>query len=178
MSDHPLAPRVIDPQEAASREALRHLVAAYGHGIDRRDYGLVLSLYHEDATDDHTPYYSGSAKGYVEWLPSMMANWRATSHVMLSALYVIDGDRAEGEVVARAWHLTHDGTRQFVAWGRYADRYLCRDGIWRFAHRSFILDHAEDLPANAGDTFGSDGVATGRAGPDDPVYARLALFGG
>jgi hypothetical protein len=176
VSDHPLAPRAIDPDEAAAREALRHLVAAYGHGIDRRDWDLVRSLYHDDAIDDHRPYYRGSADGYVAWLPGMMAQWRATSHAMLSALYAIDGDRACGEVVARAWHLTACGTRQFVAWGRYADRYERRDGIWRFAHRAFILDHAEDLPAPVGDDFGSTGVATGRAGRDDPIYAWLPLF--
>jgi len=176
VSDHPLAPRRIDPGEAATREALRHLVAAYGHGIDRRDWALVRSLYHDDGTDDHTPYYSGPAAGYVAWLPGIMANWHATSHTALSALYVIDGDRAEGEIVARAWHLTLDGARQFIAWGRYADRYAQRDGVWRFAHRSFILDHAEDLPAHVGDDFGSAGVGTGRAGRDDPVYARLRLF--
>lgn len=43
----------------------------------RRDWCLVLSLYHEDGTVDRAPYYSGSAKGYVAWLPGMMANWRA-----------------------------------------------------------------------------------------------------
>jgi hypothetical protein len=176
VSDHPLGPRAIGPDEAATREALRHLMAAYGHGIDRRDWDLVRSLYHDDATDDHTPYYTGSVQGYVAWLPGMMAQWRATSHAMLSALYRIDGDRAEGEVVARTWHLTADGTRQFIAWGRYADRYTRREGIWRFAHRAFILDHAEDLPAPQGADYGSAGVATGRAGDDDPVYARLSLF--
>ena len=176
MSDHPLAPRAIDASEAATREALRHLVSAYGHGIDRRDYALVLSLYHPDAIDDHRPYFTGPATDYVAWLPTMLANWAATSHVALSALYAIDGDRAEGEVVARAWHLTADRTRQFVAWGRYADRYERRDGAWRFAHRAFILDHAEDLPANSGDDFGSAGVAVGAAGREDPVYGLLPMF--
>ena len=176
MSDHPLAPRAIDVDEAATREALRHLVAAYGHGIDRRDYDLVLSLYHADAIDDHRPYFTGLAADYVAWLPSMLANWAATSHVALSQLTTINGNHAEGEVVARAWHLTADRTRQFVAWGRYADRYECRNGVWRFAHRAFILDHAEDLPANAGSDFGSAGVAVGSAGPDDPVYGLLRSF--
>jgi SnoaL-like domain len=50
-----LAPRTLSVQEAADREALRHLVTAYGHGIDRRDYGLLRTLYHDDAVDDHTP---------------------------------------------------------------------------------------------------------------------------
>lgn len=171
-----LAPHVIGPQELADRMALRHLADAYGHAIDRRDYALLRTLYHPDAVDDHAPYYTGSASGFIDWLPGMMANWQATMHTVMSALYAIDGDRAEGELATRAWHLTLDGTRQFIAWGRYTDHYEKRDGIWRFARRSLILDHAEDLPANAGDDFGSEGVGTGKAGADDPVYARLPLF--
>lgn len=162
--------------EVLAREALRHLVTAYGHAIDRRDYALLRTLYHDDGIDDHTPYYSGPASGYVDWLPGMMANWRATMHTALSALFVVQGDRAEGEVAARAWHLTADGARQFVAWGRYTDQYERRDGIWRFTRRSFILDFTEDLPAGRGSDFGSDGVGTGRAGADDPVHARLQWF--
>lgn len=171
-----LAPRPISGAELADREALRHLVAAYGHGIDRRDWDLLRTLYHDDAVDDHTPYYCGSASGYIDWLPSMMANWQATRHTALSCLFALDGDRAQGEISAQAWHLTPDGARQFVAWGRYADHYERRDGIWRFARRSFVLDFAEDLPAQVGDGFGSDGVATGCAGGGDPVYERLSLF--
>ncbi|MBS0474227.1 MAG: nuclear transport factor 2 family protein [Proteobacteria bacterium] len=171
-----LAPHIVTAEEAADREALRHLVAAYGHAIDRRDYALLRLLYHDDAVDDHTPYYCGSASGYVDWLPTMMAHWQATMHTALSMLFAIDGDRAEGEITARAWHLTADGARQFVAWGRYADQYQRCEGVWRFARRSFILDFSEDLPAPAGGDFGSEGVATGRAGPDDPVHARLRMF--
>lgn len=176
MSDAALAPRPVGVEDLADRAALRHLVDAYGHGIDRRDYALLATLYHDDAVDDHSPYFCGPARDYIAWLPGMMASWRATMHIALAALFVLDGDRAEGEVRALAWHLTSDGTRQFVAWGRYADHYEKRDGIWRFARRSFILDHAEDLPVAAGSDFGSDGVGAGCAGPQDPVYARLALF--
>ncbi len=181
MSDAPdgagtIYPHIISMNEAADRMALQHLVCAYGHGIDRRDYALVQSLYHVDAIDDHSPYYCGPAKGYVEWLPTMMANWRATSHIMLNMVFLFDGDRAEGIISARAWHLTADGTGEFVAWGRYADSYEKRDGIWRFAHRFFVLDSTEERPAGGQDSFGTEGVETGKAGRDDPLYARLTLF--
>ena len=171
-----LAPHAIGTQEAADRAALAHLVAAYGHGIDRRDYALLRSLYHPDAEDDHTPYYCGSAQGYIAWLPGMMAQWSTTSHAALSCLFVVDGDVAQGVIGARAWHLTLDRQRQFIAWGRYADHYERREGVWRFARRSFILDWAEERAAASGDDFGSKGVAVGRAGADDPVYGRLSMF--
>lgn len=157
--------------------ALRRLVDAYGHGIDRRDFALLRTLYHDDGIDDHSPYFVGSASDYIDWLPSMLANWSATSHIMLSALFLIDGDRAEGIVNARAWHLTADRKREFIAWGRYADRYERRDGVWRFAHRFFVLESVEDREAGGGDDFGSTGVATSAPGADDPIYQRLPLFG-
>lgn len=177
MSEHgALAPHAITVDEMVARESLRHLVAAYGHAIDRRDWSLLRTLYHDDGVDDHTPYYCGPVDGYIAWLPSMMASWRATMHAAMSCLFAVDGAHAQGEITARAWHLTTDGARQFVAWGRYADHYAKRDGVWRFAKRSFILDFAEDLPVANGDDFGSEGVGTGRAGADDPVFARLPLF--
>jgi hypothetical protein len=163
--------------EATDRAELLHLVAAYCHGIDRRDYPLVASLYHDDAVDDHTPYFTGSAADYVAWLPQMLAQWRMTSHRIVTSLLLIDGDQAEGEHAATAYHETLDGTRAFVANGRYVDRCSRRDGIWRFAHRSFILDWVEDRPIVAGDDFGSAGVAVGAAGANDPVYGRLPRFG-
>lgn len=171
-----LLPHTIGGGEATDRLALQHLAAAYGHGIDRRDYALVRSLYHDDAIDDHAPFFTGSADDYVAWLPSIMAGWSATAHTALSMLFLIDGDVAEGEVTARAWHLTLDGTREFIAWGRYADRYARREGVWRYTHRSFILDWTEDRAVGPRDAFGTDGVALARAGSDDPVYSRLARF--
>ena len=171
-----LAPHAPTVEEMLARSALRHLVSAYGHAIDRRDYPLLRSLYHDDAIDDHSPYYCGSASGYVEWLPSMLANWSATAHSMIDALFIVDGDSAEGVVTARAWHRTADGNRIFIAWGRYADRYEKRQGIWRFAHRFFVLDATEEHCANERDSFDTQGVELGRSGADDPIYRRLPLM--
>ncbi len=162
--------------EVLDRIALQHLVTAYGHGIDRRDYTLLRSLYHDDAVDDHSPYYCGPATGFIDWLPTMLATWSATSHSMINMLFLIDGDQAEGVITARAWHRTADGKRAFIAWGRYADRYQRRGGIWRFAHRFFILDSTEEHEVADDDDFGTEGVATGRAGADDPIYKGLPMF--
>jgi len=163
-------------EEMLDRVALQHLVSAYGHGIDRQDYALLRSLYHEDAIDDHSPYFCGPASDFIDWLPTMLATWSATSHAMVDTLFLLDGDRAEGIVTARAWHRTADGKRTFIAWGRYADRYEKREGIWRFVHRFFILDATEEHETAAEHGFGTEGVETGRAGADDPVYRRLPMF--
>ncbi|WP_240198191.1 nuclear transport factor 2 family protein [Novosphingobium sp. P6W] len=157
--------------------ALGHLVSAYGHAIDRQDFFLLRSLYHDDAVDDHTPYYCGSAGGFVEWLPSMLANWSATAHTMIDKLFLIDGDYAEGVISARAWHLALDLQTTLVAWGRYADRYEKRQGVWRFKHRFFVLDHAEEAVFSRIESFDAHGVELGRPNGDDPIYRRLPLIG-
>lgn len=169
-------PHVVTADEAADRLALQHLAAAYGHGIDRRDWALVESLYHPDAIDDHRPFFSGSPADYCRWLPSMMANWRRTQHSVSNMLFLIDGDRAEGELVALAYHETLDGTRAIASHGRYADRYEKRDGVWKYLHRCFVLDWTDEYPLQKESAF-ADGVRLGRADAGDPVYDALPMLG-
>lgn len=163
--------------EAADRLALQHLAAAYCHGIDRRDWALVRSLYHDDAVDDHRPFFHGSADDYCAWLPGMMANWRRTAHSIDNMLFLIDGDHAEGEMGTKAYHETLDGTRAIIAYGRYADRYEKRNGVWRYIHRCLVLDWSEERPLPAEESDFAAGVRLGQAGKDDPVYEALPMIG-
>lgn len=171
-----LAPTALELAEALDRIALQKLAWAYCHGIDRRDLKLVRSLYHDDAVDDHGAMFRGSPDEYVAWLPSMLANWQATSHVIANMNFLIAGDQAEGELVTMAWHRTADGRRDIIAHGRYLDRYLKRDGVWKFFRRSLVLDWSEECEVFTGEGRIDDGVEMGCAGQDDPVYAKLPLF--
>ncbi|MEO0030257.1 MAG: hypothetical protein RIS94_15 [Pseudomonadota bacterium] len=178
-----LSPRVWTAQDVADQFALQQLGWAYCHAIDRRDYALLRTLYHDDAIDDHGPMFRGGPDEYVAWLPSMMANWAATVHSIGNMLFLVDGDSAEGELQTVAYHRTVDGgpdgapVREIVAGGRYLDRYRKRDGVWRFWRRSLVLDWFEDRALRRGEGPAiDDGVETGRPGADDAVYARLALF--
>lgn len=171
-----LAAHPMTTQEMLDRAALQHLACTYGHAIDRHDYALLRTLYHADGTDDHSPFFSGSADDYVAWLPGMMAHWGLTSHAMTNMVFLIDGDEAEGLITARTWHRTADGREDFIAWGRYADRYRKKDGIWRFQHRFFILESSETRAVAADDGFSTQGVALAAAGAADPLYAGLPLM--
>ncbi|RZV49063.1 MAG: nuclear transport factor 2 family protein [Pseudomonadales bacterium] len=160
----------------ADRVALQHLVNAYCHAIDRRNYALLRTLYHPGASDDHRPYFQGSAEDYINWLPSMLDNWQATSHAISNCLFIVDGDEAEGEILTRAWHRSKDGKQDVIGYGRYADRYQKRDGIWRFAHRSLVLDYADTHAVNLAEGSAEVADNAGQAGSGDPVYTALALF--
>jgi len=171
-----LAPRPMSVEEMADRAALQNLVWTYCHAIDRRDYALLRTLYHEDAVDDHSPMYCGPASGFIDWLPAMMEHWEATAHIIGNMLFLVDGDRAEGELISTAYHRTKDGAREFIAYGRYIDQYEKRGGVWKFLRRSLVLDWSEEREVAQAGGFDLTGIAVGRAGADDPCYARLPMF--
>lgn len=151
---------------------LRDLVMRYCRGIDRRDFALVRSCYHDDAIDDHGNLFKGSPDDYVAWLEPTMAHLECTIHSISNSLFVVDGDVAEGEHYAYAYHRTSGAERQeIIIYGRYLDRYERRDGIWKFSHRQLVFDAGTMQPVNE-DGFaaaGGDGQH-GKPGRDDPSY--------
>ena len=172
-----LRPHVLSVDEMLDKFALQQLAWTYCHAIDRQDYALLRTLYHDDAIDDHGPMFYGSPDDYVAWLPSMLANWSATSHIIANMLFLVDGHNAEGELATTAYHRTRDDSRELIAHGRYIDRYQKRDGVWRFFRRSLVLDWMEDRAIEAGDgpRF-DDGVEMGVAGQGDACFTRLPMF--
>lgn len=164
-------------REHRDRIALQHLIWSYCHAIDRRDYALLRSLYHDDAIDDHGAMFCGSPDAYVAWLPTMMANWQATAHTVTNMLLLFKNDHAEGEIACTAWHRTANGTQDLIIHGRYLDQYRKRAGDWKFTRRALVLDRAEQHPAPiTGAPGADDGVERGRPGLDDPCYRRFPLF--
>jgi hypothetical protein len=169
-----LGPHALDLPEALAHLELQRLAWLYCHAVDRGDMVLLRSLYHDDAIDDHGEMFCGSADDYVAWLPRMLAGLDATRHTIDSMLFVVDGDRAQGELVNTAYHRT--GDREVIVGGRYLDSYTRRDGIWRIQHRSLVMDVIEQRAASEPAGFIGKGVAWGSLGPDDPVFTRLDLF--
>jgi len=167
------------PVEVCDRMALDDLVMRYCRGIDRRDFELVRSLYHDDAIDDHGKMFCGSPDEYVAWLRGAMDGLECTIHSISNSLFVIDGDKAEGEHIVTAFHRSKPPERQeIVIHGRYLDRYERRDGGWKFNHRQIVFDHgyvrAVDEEGFA--AAGADAVH-GSTGRDDPSWQYPCLAG-
>lgn len=128
----------------ADQLAIRDLVMRYCRGCDRRDFRLVRSLYHDDAIDEHGTMFCGDPDAFVVWLEQATAPWDLTRHEISNSVIAIDGDRAEGEHYARAWHRTPlPDRKEYIVFGRYLDRYERRDGVWKFLHRRLAFDHGE-----------------------------------
>lgn len=171
-----LAAQAMSPDAALERVALQHLVYTYCHAADRRDFARLRSLYTDDAIDDHGAF-NGPVDDFIPWFRDGLAAFEATAHNVLNTLFVVDGDLAQGEIRAIAYHRLSGSRAEIIAGGRYVDRYRKMDGAWRFTYRSFVIDWIEERAASRtpGEAFGPT-VAVGSAGADDPVYQRLDLF--
>jgi ketosteroid isomerase-like protein len=161
-------------QALLDKEAIRELVLLYSRAIDRQDIALLRDLYTEDATDTHGDTFDGPAEAYCRFIESAFPHMPYSGHHVCNHLIAVDGDTAEGEVYALAWHLipTRDGGREedFMA-VRYIDGYRrCADRRWRFATRVVTYDFKLRRPFDGGGLLG--------LGAGDPSYAacRLPLF--
>ncbi|MFV8818025.1 nuclear transport factor 2 family protein [Haliea sp. E17] len=126
------------------KEAIRELGLLYSRGVDRKDGGLLRTLYTEDATDTHGDTFDGPADKYVDFLEASFPYMRYSGHHVCNHLVSVDGDSGEGEIYALAYHIIPDGNggwlEDFMA-VRYIDRYARgEDGRWRFAQRVVTYD--------------------------------------
>jgi hypothetical protein len=170
------APGAERVRELLAKQAIRELLQAYSRAVDRQDFALLATLYTPDGFDDHTGLYTGPAAGYVEWLRAAMKAVDLTTHQVHQAMIAVRGRHAEGEVYVTAYNRLHaagGGFEELVHGLRYLDRYREDDGVWRFEHRSVVVDWTQQrsLPPDAGTQ--RSGQRDGLAGADDPSYQLL-----
>jgi len=152
--------------------AIYEVLTTYARGIDRRDWELVRSCYHEDAVDDHGAYY-GDVDGFISWVSERHAGVEQSMHFLGNTLIELDGDVAFSETYLTTYaHETRPGApTQYVHSGcRYVDRLERRDGrSWKFAERHVVVEfsHISEEPTGR-DRLGVREIA--QRSRDDLVY--------
>ena len=163
-------------QDLLDRQELADLVAGYSRAVDRREFDALVNLYHPDAIHDHGPMFQGKRDDFISWLKQSPTNL-ITQHVVGNALYVINGDQAEGEIYTINCHVI-GGERDYFAGGRYLDRYIRENGRWFFSLRKRVVDWTYEGPSSPAAT--AAGLTRGENGPGDASYETLpnlaALF--
>ena len=141
----PALRRLIDKDEI--RDAIRR----YARGVDRGDWDLVRTGYHPDAYDAHGDY-RGGIDGFIAWLDERFAGVDNSMHFLGQSLIEFKGpDLALVEtyfVSRRLVPPTGDAAAAAgpsdamvrEGWGRYVDRFERREGQWRVAHRTVVLE--------------------------------------
>jgi hypothetical protein len=139
----------------------------------------VRSLYHDDAVEDRGSFFQGSRDEFIRWLPQVTAAFEATIHRVSNTLFTIDGDRAQGEIYAEAYHRTPPpDAEEIIIAGRFLDRYERRAGTWRIIYRTSTADSTQvrRVDASAAAHLGA-ALTAGCAGADDLSYVKVPLLG-
>jgi hypothetical protein len=167
-----------DLQVVADKLALQELVQKYSRAIDRHDFALLRTLYHDDAIEEHGGMFSGPVSEYIDWLRGALTRNEATAHYVVNMLFEVDGDRAEGEIYKINYHRSPPPDPiEIVTGSRSHDRFERRDGIWRFSYRGIVIDWSNTRPVNPGAyAHFAANSPSGQPNETDLSYARLPLF--
>ena len=128
--------------ELLDRQAIRDCLMNYSRAVDRFDRELLLSVYHEDATDDHGAFVGGPV-AFADWVfPMHRATHLSHQHAQFNMTCELDGDVAHTETYFMFVGLNLQGTPLAMTGGRYIDRLEKRNGRWAIAARVCVRDWA------------------------------------
>lgn len=165
-------------QQLLDREAIRDCLHRYARGLDRKDLGMIRSVFHPDATDHH-----GGAIAYHPAGDALIEDWKRrdakrtfSQHVILNCSIDLDGDVAHAEtyfqlVIGLSEEAAAEQPRLSVTGGRYIDRFERRAGEWRIATRVLIAEYSAALDA----IEHPHQRLWARRTPADPSYSRPLL---
>lgn len=162
--------------DPAQRFEIIDLAAQYMRGLDRLDEGLLAAQFWPDARLEYGIFSGGPAE-FAAFCMAALKDHDRNHHLLGQHLIEFAGDEAFGEVYYQAYHRTTDDAgakRDLVIAGRYVDRYERRDGIWKIAYRSELVDWLRDDPASDAMLKVAPFIV-GQRKPTDPLYARDSM---
>jgi hypothetical protein len=186
-------------QVLLDKQEISEIVLRYARGIDRLDWELVASCFHEDGVVDSSFFKHGAQELYAARLAGddreHLGSWADLSaHYVLNCLVSVDGDTAGGETYCVALHRTRkrdeeipvpiddpgrpggsDGEERDVVIGlRYIDRFDRRDGTWKITRREFVWEWTRVDAVLGRWTIDPAGYRRGQRDRGDLSYSALA----
>ena len=155
--------------EMLSWHAIYRLLCDYMRAQDRLLPDLHRSVFHADATTDYGSF-KGSGDAFVDFAQAVLQPHAANHHMIGQVSIDFEGDTAFGEVYFQAFHRVAgaDGAPlDFWVSGRYIDRYERREGAWKIAHRSELVDWLRSEPAGDEAALSQPGWPLGARAPTD-----------
>lgn len=171
------------------KEAIRDVIAAYAHAIDRRDWALMPALFHHDATFGFGPV-EGGWRDFVQQARAIIDPCLRTQHQLGQVLIAEEGAGvALTETYMTAMHVVPAGypaeafpdrgeTYAAVIAGRYIDRFEKRGHEWRIARRLGVYDWREYRAIGEADLAGMPAGACGFHDERDPAAQVVARWRG
>ncbi|WP_298470471.1 nuclear transport factor 2 family protein [uncultured Erythrobacter sp.] len=169
------------------RAAITDVIAAYAHAIDRRRWGMMEHLFHDDAQFQFGEIV-GDWRSFVEQARALIDPCLATQHQLGQLQFGFDGpDTCHTETYMTAMHTVPPGfpmpdvfpdkgvIYSAIVAGRYVDRFEKRGGEWRIARRTGLYDWREFRVVEGVDLSDTPEGASGyhdERDPSTPVVAR------
>jgi hypothetical protein len=185
--------------ELIDRQRIHAVLTTYCRALDRCDVDLMKTVYWEDARDEHG-VFTGNAQQFAEFIIEGVRNWFEVGYHALCNVHIEFADEATAHAETymisyckvagsrervlewfgttyldqHAERVARGDGQDFLFGGRYFDRFEKRDGVWRIAKRTVIMDWNLNQPSTdifAEGMFKSLAVH-GRRDRSDPIYAR------
>lgn len=162
-------------EDLQHRTEIHHALLRYCRGLDRQDYDLVRSAYHEDAYDDHG-MYQGDIPGLIAWMQARHVTVEQCMHEISNCFIERKGDQAVVESYSAAYQRytvpatdAAEATKeQVIASVRFVDRFERRGGEWKIAHRTVVFEAARI--EKVAFEFPPPGWTTHRRDGEDPLW--------
>jgi len=166
-------------QALADKQAITDAIYRYCRALDRLDQALCATVFHEDATVDYgAAIYQGSIANFLPFAMQFQGAMRETQHCVSNILIELNGDAAFSEAYIYAYHVHEkDGAPyELIVGARYLDLFARRDGIWRIARRTEVIDWGQERVLTDEWLARNPGLLRGTHNTGDPLYALKAQF--
>jgi hypothetical protein len=164
--------------ELQARLAIEDTLKRFVRGVDRKDWALARSSYHDDAVDLHG-FFNGPADELLGIVERMHVHQDHSMHFLSNILIEFTArDRALVEsyvLVFQRFGPGADGVKpgsagvRKLATARYIDRFEARRGEWRIAHRTLVFADIQEESLDKPVAFPA-GFVVQRHGMDDVLY--------
>ena len=132
--------------ELLDRQDILDALHRFARGMDRFDRDAFLSAFHTDA-EIAAGTFVGQPAPLYDWARAMHDHGQsATQHVLLNHNCDLAGDTAHTETYYLFAARNRDDSN-WLAGGRYIDRFERRDGTWKIAVRSTVIEWSGVLPS-------------------------------
>ena len=165
-------------EELEARTAIEDCLNRFARAIDRQDWQLARTLYHDGAFDDHG-FFKGPPDAFLAHIAAMHAHQEHSMHFNSNVLIEFQAkDRAFVETYVLVLQRFRPGDPKvpagshglrILASARYLDRFEKRSGEWRVVHRTLVFGDRAAEPMTEPLQFPPE-YTVQKHGMDDPLY--------
>ena len=159
-------------QELLAKQAIYELSCRYMRGLDRLHRASLESVFSRNAYCEYG-FINGTPEEFIDYALNALQSHHANHHMIGNALIEFGDEEAFGEIYFHAYHKIEgeEAPLDLIIAGRYIDRYVLEDGVWKIAYRSERNDWSR-TQATADPYFASAPSSLTGSRRDDVVFRR------